>query len=589
MFSVARCPCFKVACRGGVAVAATLVVVPLLASGCASSSPRAPVSLPVPKTGEVTFYLSLPSSRAGLAEAAAEVATPGSPDYRHFSSLDKAARQFGATDAQINTVAKSVKTLGLQFAADPTRLFGRVTGSTQQWQATLGTALSRQAATAASPFITYTLPRQTPAALEPSGARVLLPETQVYDPTAEGSRPPSGSRPTPSPVGTSATATKAADPWPFDTGTPLAANCSAPVLQQHRVYTAQQVQSAYGIGTLRSRASGTPVITALDLGGGWLPHDLELAGQCFGYAPPDVTQTQGDGVAAAIANADGETSLDLQTAAAVAPGAQLRLVQSTRAGLLDAFSRAVGDPRGLPDVISLSYGGCALAENRGAPGYTAVIDAVLATAALTGVSSFVAAGDSGSTTCGTSVSGTTLSYPAVSPFVTAVGGTRLTLGVGNTRVSETVWNDSAFGEKRAGGGGLTRRQPRPGYQDGVNARPHRAVPDVSALADLVPGWPVVISSTLQTVGGTSGSAPFVAAATALVAATERKAGLPPVGLANGWLYKAASRPSAFFDVTQGSNDLAGVGCCQAAVGYDLASGLGVPNWATLPATLPKPG
>jgi hypothetical protein len=52
---------------------------------------------------------------------------------------------------------------------------------------------------------------------------------------------------------------------------------------------------------------------------------------------------------------------------------------------------------------------------------------------------------------------------------------------------------------------------------------------------------------------------------------------------------AASQPSAFFDVTQGSNDLAGVGCCQATAGYDLASGLGVSNWATLPALLPKPG
>jgi hypothetical protein len=36
-------------------------------------------------------------------------------------------------------------------------------------------------------------------------------------------------------------------------------------------------------------------------------------------------------------------------------------------------------------------------------------------------------------------------------------------------------------------------------------------------------------------------------------------------------------------------DLAGVGCCQATVGYDLATGLGVPNWATLPAALPPPG
>jgi len=575
--------------RGGVAVA-VLVVVSLLASGCTSSSAGPPVSLPVPKTGEVTFYLSLPSSTTGLSEAVAKVATPGSSDYRHFSSLAKAARQFGATDAQINTVAKSVKTLGLQFAADPTRLFGRVTGSTGQWQAALGTPLSEQPATASSPFITYSLPAQAPAALQPSGTSLLLPETQVYDPTAEGGRPPSGSRPTPTPgAASTATATKAAQPWPLNTGTPLVANCSAPPLQQRRVYTQQQVQTAYGIDTLRARASGTPVITVLDLGGGWLPNDLKLAGQCFGYSPPKVTQTQGDGVVTAIANADDETSLDLQTVAAVAPGAQLRLVQSTLGGILDGFSRAVGDSRGVPDVISLSYGGCAFAENRGAPGYTSVINAVLAMTALTGVSSFVAAGDSGSTTCGTSVPGTTLSYPAVSPFVTAVGGTRLTLGPGNTRVSETVWNDSVFGASAAGGGGVARLQPRPAYQDGANAQNHRAVPDVSLLADTVPGWPDVINSTLQTVGGTSGSTPFVAAATALVDASERKAGRPRVGLANGWLYKAASQPSTFFDVTKGNNDLAGVGCCQATVGYDPASGLGVPNWATLPATLPKPG
>jgi tripeptidyl-peptidase I len=112
---------------------------------------------------------------------------------------------------------------------------------------------------------------------------------------------------------------------------------------------------------------------------------------------------------------------------------------------------------------------------------------------------------------------------------------------------------------------------------------------VSALADLVPGWPVVINATLQTVGGTSGSTPLVAAATALVDASQRAAHNPRIGLANGWFYKVASDPGAFFDVTQGDNDLAGVGCCQATVGYDTASGIGVPNWSVLPATLPKPG
>jgi kumamolisin len=420
----------------------------------------------------------------------------------------------------------------------------------------------------------------------------LLRTAEVYDAGVEGRRPPSQPGPAVR-AGTAAPSGRAGavKPWPLNTGTPVTAGCSAPVLQLGGVYTEQQIQTAYGVGTLRAHASGAPVITILDLGGGWLASDLKLAGQCFGYSAPHVSQLQGDGVVTAIRNADPETSLDLQTTAAVAPGAQFRLVQSTPGGggILDAFSRALGGWNSLPDVISLSYGGCAIAENTAAPAFTSVVDAVLAMAALTGVSSFVAAGDAGSTNCGTIVSGTTLSYPAVSPFVTAVGGTRLTLGKGNARVTETVWNDSVYGVRAAGGGGLSRREPRPAYQDGFVPQNHRAVPDVSALADVVPGWPVVIDSGLQSVGGTSGSTPFTAAATALVDGSQSHAGDPPIGLANGWFYRAASHKGAFYDITVGNNDLAGVGCCQAKVGYDLASGLGVPNWAVLPTTLPKPG
>jgi subtilase family serine protease len=572
--------------RVALAAATVLAAVSVLASGCTSgSSPAAPppVSLPVPKTGEVTFYLSLPASTARLGQAAAKVAEPGSSAYRRFSSLAAAASQFGATDAQISAVAASVQTLGLQFAADPTRLFGRVTGSAKQWQAALGTKLTQKAATASNPFITYTLPAGTPAALQPAGTGLLLRSAEVYDPAAEGRQPPAGNGPAGA-AGTAAAApaspAKTAKPWPLNTGTPIAAGCSAPALQQGEVYTEHQVQTAYGAVTLRARSSGTPVITILDLGGGWLASDLKLAGQCFGYTAPHVAQTQGDGVATAISNADPETSLDLQTAAAMAPSAQFRLVQTNPAGggILDAFSRAVGGPGGVPDVISLSYGGCAIQENTAAPAFTATLDAVLATAALTGVSSFVAAGDSGSTTCGTSVAGTTLSYPAVSPFVTAVGGTRLTLGKGNTRTAEVVWNDAVYGQNAAGGGALSRREPRPAYQNAVNPQNHRAVPDLSALADIVPGWPDVIDGTLQPVGGTSGSTPFTAAATALADATQTHTGHPRIGLANGWFYQAAAtHPGAFYDITTGNNDLASVGCCHATPGYDLASGLGVPK------------
>jgi kumamolisin len=568
----------------GSSALAVLLASALLAActsgGAAQPQANPNVLIPAATPGEVTFYLSLPSQTAPLTEAAVNVSTPGSPHYRQFSSLDTAASQFGASDADVGTVADSVRSLGLTFAADPTRLFARVSGSLPQWEAALGAPLEQRASNASSSFTTYTLPDRLPDALQPPGTAVLLPTAQVHEPGVGANPPP----PTPAP-------TSGTMPWPLNTGTPPQTDCSAPLLQQGRVYAPQQIQTAYGIDELRAASSGTPVMTVLDMGGGWLPGDLNAAAQCFGYTAPPIAQTQGDGVASAIANASGETSLDLQTAAAVIPTAQLRLVQTTAGGggMLDAFSRAVSDPSGPPDVVSLSYGGCLVAENEEAPAYVATTDSVLAMTSLIGVSAFVAAGDAGSTTCGTSVPGTSLSYPAVSPFVTAVGGTRLMLDAANTRSSETVWNDSAYGAAAAGGGAVGRRTPRPAFQDGANGEAFRAIPDVSALADITPGWPVVINSTLQTVGGTSGSTPLVAASTALVAGSERQAGRPPLGLVNGWFYSAErSSSSAFYDITEGTNDLAAVGCCTATIGYDFASGLGVPDWSTLPGTLPGP-
>jgi hypothetical protein len=60
-------------------------------------------------------------------------------------------------------------------------------------------------------------------------------------------------------------------------------------------------------------------------------------------------------------------------------------------------------------------------------------------------------------------------------------------------------------------------------------------------------------------------------------------------LANGWFYQADQRnPASFYDVTNGNNRLKLVRCCGATQGYDLASGLGVPNWSVLPGELPPP-
>jgi subtilase family serine protease len=562
----------------------------VLIAGCTvagSPGAAAPV-LPVPAAAEVTFYLGLPGSTDGLAAAVEQASTPGGAGYRRFLTVGDAAGRYGAPDDRLDAAAGAVAALGLRFATDPTRLFARVTGSPEQWATALGTPLAVQQATEASPFRIHTLPPALPAGFPPAGTALLLPTAQTYDAAAEGKRRSPVTSGAPGAEGTGPNGAGATASWPVNGGTPVQAGCSTPLLSGGHVYTQQQIQTVYGIDRLRSAATGAPVITVLDLGGGWSSRDLELAGDCFGFTPPTIVQAQGDGVPAAITNVDGETSLDLQNVSAVAPGATVRLVQSTNGGggLLDAFSRALGDPAGPPDVMSLSYGGCAIAEERSAPEYVAAVEAVLAMAAVAGVSTVVAAGDTGSTTCPTSaVPGTSMSYPAVSAFVTAVGGTRLALGAGNVRVTETVWNDATYGVQAAGGGGVSRTVARPAYQKGVNDSRFRAVPDVSALADISPGWPVVTSGSLHTVGGTSGSAPLTAASIALVAGTERAAGRPSVGLANGWFYSAGS---GFFDVVTGANDIQGVGCCGAGPGYDTASGLGVPDWSVLPRTLPAP-
>ncbi|MEU4221625.1 S53 family peptidase [Actinoplanes sp. NPDC026623] len=559
-----------------------------------------------PKAGLVTFYLRLPYHSARLMRAATRANTPG-PGYRHFLSAAQAGRQFGATDKDIARVSAAVTTLGLSFAADPSRLFARVYGTAMQWQEALGVPLGRKPGSTDNPFLTYALPRRVPAGLWPAGTSILVPSSGVYDAGSDGLRPPPANTPdemmpdevTPDEMMPFEVmpdemmpdeVTPDGQPWPHNTGVPLTASCRNRRLSSRQVYTPSQVQRAYGVSTLKTQAKGTPIITVIDLGGGWSARDIDLAAGCWGYTAPTVAQSQGDGVPTPIANVDAETSMDLQTVAAVAPAARLRLVQSTNSdsALLDAFSRALADPDGLPDAVTVSYGGCAVFEEEATPSYLRAVDAVLAMAALTGVSTLIAAGDSGSTTCGTRAHATTMSYPAVSPFVTAVGGTRLTLGRGNTRTDEVVWNDSGYGKKAAGGGGTSRVVSRPWYQPAAGG-PTRTVPDVAALAAISPGWPVVINGALYTVGGTSGAAPFTAAALALVSATERSAGRPPVGLANGWFYSVANQPGIFYDVTAGTNDLETVGCCQAGPGYDRASGLGVPNWAELPATLPGKG
>jgi subtilase family serine protease len=495
----------------------------------------------------------LPSNTNTLATDAMAVGMPGHGNYRSFQSVADLATKYRAPAATIHTIVDSIGKTGLSVAVDPSQLFARVSGTAAQWSSALQTQLSEQPATSQNPFDVYSLPNQLPAALQPNGATWLFGQATVYEPATDGNRP------TTAPVhrANGRTTTAPAVAWPTNAGTIGGNVCQQQAVTARQVYTPAQIQQAYGTDGLAAAAgSTTPTISVIDLGGGWNAQDLHAAGQCFGFGSVQVQQEQGDGVAVPIANADPETALDLQTVAALAPKASIRLIQVSNgpAAMLDGFSRALADPNGVPDMISLSYGGCALADSAIASAFVNVTDNLLAMLTMSGASTFIASGDSGSTTCTSIDFAPTLSYPAVSPFVTAVGGTRLTLNSSNQRASEVVWNDTPYRQKAAGGGGLARRESTPAYQSAATSSGHRAVPDVSALADIVPGWPVFLSGTLVPVGGTSGSTPFTAAATALVDAQLRGQHQPRIGLANGWLYYAAQHnPGSFFDLTEGNN------------------------------------
>jgi hypothetical protein len=119
-------------------------------------------------------------------------------------------------------------------------------------------------------------------------------------------------------------------------------------------------------------------------------------------------------------------------------------------------------------------------------------------------------------------------YPAASPYVVAVGGTRLELTADGTRASETVWNGDG-----AGGSGCSFVIEAPRWQKEVPDWPvgcenRRAVADVSADADPYTGVAVYDSYSLVertrghkelfgwgTIGGTSLGSPLIAATFAL--------------------------------------------------------------------------
>jgi hypothetical protein len=309
-----------------------------------------------------------------------------------------------------------------------------------------------------------------------------------------------------------------------------------------------------------------------------------------------------------------EISTDVDVAHSVCQNCRIRLVEAASAEYSDleaaeqTAARPAGDNRGLGATeISNSWGGEEPAFESPAFDHPGIV--ITAAAGDDGYRNWTEAQEA-ETHDKTYYAGA--DYPASSPHVVAVGGTKLTLTSTGARQGETVWNEDPNpegGNSGAGGGGCSAYFSAPAWQRAVpdwsrvGCGSERAVADVAADGDPYTGVLVYDSSEskeyMLVIGGTSVASPIIASTFALA------------GGAQGVEYPAQTLyahlgSASLYDVSEGGNgrcaSLYSGGCegsmnplsalapydcgqqdgqdvliCNAAAGYDGPSGVGTPN------------
>lgn len=274
-------------------------------------------------------------------------------------------------------------------------------------------------------------------------------------------------------------------------------------------------------------------------------------------------------------DATGEVLLDMCVVGAMAPGAKIFMyfTEFTSQGWVDALHDAIAGKNEI-SVISISYGNPE-DDPQGAwtPMGVKLVNQAFESAIARGVTICCASGDDGSGDG--ELHGAHVDFPASSPFVLGVGGTKLVASGGGKIAEETVWNETLRDEGSTGGG-VSAVFTKPSYQNNANVPlsvnpPHRigrGVPDVCAVADPETGViRVKIDGNIEPIGGTSAAAPLWAA---LVARLNQ--GLNArCGFLNEVLYTKFPK-GVLNDITVGNN-----GAYAAGPGWDACTGFGSPD------------
>lgn len=312
-----------------------------------------------------------------------------------------------------------------------------------------------------------------------------------------------------------------------------------------------------------------------------------------------------------------ETSLDIQYAHAMAPGANIVLdvAASSSGNAINAaekaaiaafpgavFSQSFGIPEGFinPGANNAQL----LQANKNYAAGVALGDTFFASAGDTGatfgtataMSNFPGSNPNNTNVTGTQglpyiATGTLTDCPTSTPFSCtwglASGHGPCVLGrtippncIPDGYGGEQVWNEPQFGA--ATGGAPSLLFGVPSYQAGLGLTARG--PDVDYNAAIDGGVLVVYGGlgapVLFIVGGTSAGSPQWAGIAALANEARANLGKGPIGAINPTLYSiynSARYATDFHDITVGNDTLSGTSVgYSAGTGYDLASGIGTP-------------
>ena len=300
-------------------------------------------------------------------------------------------------------------------------------------------------------------------------------------------------------------------------------------------YEPAQFAAAYGLSSLYAgdeTGTGQTIVIVDSFGSATIQSDLATFDAGFGLpAPPSFKIIAPEG-AIKGSNADWatETSLDVEYAHAIAPGADILLVETPVAETEGAvgFKQIVAAENYVINhrsKLGIS-GGAVISQSFTAGEQTfgkhfakkiAPFRSAFRAAAAARVTVLAASGDAGVSGCANAAcspaSTPVNSWPSSDPLVTSVGGLSLSI----SRVSpyaETaapvVWNEPGVG---AGGGGDSTVFPIPSFQDSVSSvvGSWRGTPDVSMSASTAGGAEIYETSAggWVPVGGTSEATPEI--------------------------------------------------------------------------------